>query len=236
MLRSYREGPSSVEGFTEDYAFLIQGLLDLYEATFDPTWVEWAAQLQARQDELFWDTKADGYFTTSGKDASILLRSKEAYDGAEPAANSVAALNLLRLSSMLGRADWRERARMTLRAFGRQLIQDPSGMPQLVVALGWLHAKALQIVIAGKPDAPDTQAMLREAQRRVVPGQSVLLADRGAGQAFFAQHLEVMKDMVPLNGQATAYLCKDIVCQAPTSDLATLVRLLSAHQPPAELG
>jgi uncharacterized protein YyaL (SSP411 family) len=226
LLRSYREGPSSVEGFTEDYAFLIQGLLDLYDATFDPTWIEWAATLQARQDELFWDTKADGYFTTSGKDASILLRSKEAYDGAEPAANSVAALNLLRLSSTLGRADWRERARMTLRAFGRQLMQDPSGMPQMVVALGWLHATPLQIVIAGKPDAPDTQAMLREAKRLFSPGTIVLLADGGAGQAFLASHVAFMRDVVPVDGKATAYMCEDFVCQLPTHDIATLGRLL----------
>ncbi len=234
LLRSYREGPSSVEGFTEDYAFLIQGLLDLYDATFDPTWIEWAATLQARQDELFWDTNADGYFTTSGQDANILLRSKEAYDGAEPAANSVAALNLLRLSSMLGRADWRERARMTLRAFGRQLLQAPSDMPQLVVALSWLHAKPLQIVIAGKPDAPDTQAMLREAKRLFIPGKIVLLSDGGAGQAFFAQHLEGMKDMVPLNGKATTYLCEDFVCQLPTSDLATLASILKREQGPRD--
>ncbi|MEI7948549.1 MAG: thioredoxin domain-containing protein, partial [bacterium] len=224
LLRSYREGASSVEGFAEDYAFLIQGLLDLYEATFDPTWIEWAAHLQTRQDELFWDTKADGYFTTSGKDASILLRSKEAYDGAEPAANSVAALNLMRLSSMLGHADWRERARMTLRAFGGQLMQDPSGMPQMVVALIWLHAKPRQIVIAGKPDAPDTQAMLREAKRLFVPGKIVLLADGGAGQVFLASHVEFMKDLVPVDGKATAYMCEDFVCRLPTHDIAALVR------------
>jgi uncharacterized protein YyaL (SSP411 family) len=226
LLRNYREGASTIEGFAEDYAFLIQGLLDLYEATFDTTWIEWAVHLQTQQDELFWDTKADGYFTTSGKDASILLRSKEAYDGAEPSANSVAALNLLRLSSMLDRADWRERARKTLRAFGQQLMQAPSGMPQLVVALGWLHAKARQIVIAGSPDAPDTQAMLREAQRLFSPGKIVLLADGGAGQAFLASHAESMRDVVPVEGKATAYVCEGLVCQLPTHDIATLVRML----------
>ena len=226
LLRSFREGASRVEGFAEDYAFLIQGLLDLYEATFDTTWIEWAVHLQTQQDELFWDTKADGYFTTSGKDANILLRSKEAYDGAEPAANSVAALNLLRLSSMLGRADWRERARLTLQAFGQQLMQAPSGMPQLVVALGWLHAKPRQIAIAGNPDAPDTQAMLREALRLFIPGKIVLLADGGTGQAFLASHVEFMKDLVPVDGKATAYMCEDFVCRLPTHDIATLVRLL----------
>jgi uncharacterized protein YyaL (SSP411 family) len=219
LLRSYRESASSVEGFSEDYAFLIQGLLDLYETTFDPSWIEWAVHLQERQDELFWDVKAGGYFSTSGKDASILLRPKEVYDGAEPSANSVSALNLLRLSSMLGRADWRDRARMTLRAFGQQLLQDPSGMPQMVVALNWLQAKPLQIVIAGKPDAPDTLAMLREAKRLFIPGKIVLLADGGAGQAFLGSHNEFFKTLVPINGKATAYICENFVCQLPTNDI-----------------
>lgn len=230
LLRSYRESASSVEGFAEDYAFLIQGLLDLYETTFDPSWIEWAVHLQERQDELFWDATAGGYFTTTGKDASILLRPKEVYDGAEPSANSVSALNLLRLSSMLGHADWRERARMTLRAFGQQLLQDPAGMPQMAVALNLLEAKPLQIVIAGRPDAPDTQAMLREATRLFIPGKIVLLADGGAGQTFLAKQVAFMKDIIPINGRATAYICEDFVCQLPTTDVVTMARILKGKQ------
>jgi len=226
LLRSYREGASTIEGFADDYAFLIQGLLDLYETTFDPSWIDWAVQLQTRQDELFWDVNADGYFTTTATDANILLRSKEAYDGAEPSVSSVAALNLLRLSSLLGRADWHERARKTLNAFGQQLRQAPSGMPQMLVALAWLQAKPRQIVIAGNPDSPDTRALLREVNRLFSPGTIVLLADGGAGQAFFASHVEFMKDVVPLQGNATAYLCEDFVCQLPTTDVVTLGRML----------
>ena len=100
LFRSYREGRSAVEGFADDYAFVVQGFLDLYEASFDVEWLKFATQLQETQDRLFFDDKNGGYFTTSGKDASVLLRMKDDNDSAEPAASSIAALNLLRLSQI----------------------------------------------------------------------------------------------------------------------------------------
>jgi len=227
LLRSYRDGAGAVEGFAEDYAFLIQGLLDLYETTFDPQWIEWATTLQARQDALFWDDKGGGYFTTTGKDANILLRSKEDYDGAEPSPNSIAALNLLRLAEMLDRKEWRERAEKTLRAFSPQLAKSPTAMPQMVVALDWLRAEPKQIVIAGKPDAPDTRALLHEINRRFIPDKIVILADGGAGQKFFAAHVEFMKDFAPFRGEAAAYVCENFVCQLPTTKPEDLAKLLS---------
>ncbi|MEM9237534.1 MAG: thioredoxin domain-containing protein, partial [Verrucomicrobiota bacterium] len=101
LFRSYREGNSGIEGFAVDYAFLIQGLLDLYEAGFDIRWLQWADKLQARQDELFLDEDNGGYFATTGNDASVLIRPKEGYDGAEPSENSISAHNLQRLGSIL---------------------------------------------------------------------------------------------------------------------------------------
>ena len=98
LVRSYREGRSEVEGFADDYAFVIQGLLDLYEASFDVNWLQFAITLQETQDRLFFDEAQGGYFSGTGQDPSILLRMKEDNDSAEPAASSVAALNLLRLA------------------------------------------------------------------------------------------------------------------------------------------
>src|SRR5207237_746685 len=97
LYRSYRDGRGGVEGFADDYAFVIQGLLDLYEASFDVEWLKFAVELQKTQDRLFFDEKNGGYFSTSGKDKSVVLRMKDDKDSAEPAASSVAALNLLRL-------------------------------------------------------------------------------------------------------------------------------------------
>src|SRR5437660_3128740 len=151
LYRNYREGRSDIEGFADDYAFVIQGLLDLYEASFDIEWLKLAVELQETQDRLFFDEKQGGYFSTSGKDKSVFLRMKDDNDGAEPAASSVAALNLLRLSQFRDdpAAAGAERARETIDAFAATLSHFPSAMPQMLVAIDYSLSKPRQIVIAG---------------------------------------------------------------------------------------
>jgi len=121
LLRTYREGESKIEGFTDDYAFFIQGLLDLYEASFDIHRLDLANTLQERQNALFWDKKGGAYFTTSGKDPNLFLRSKGDFDGAEPSSNSVSALNLTRLSWFFDNKDWHHMAEQTINGFQAQL-------------------------------------------------------------------------------------------------------------------
>ncbi|MDQ6656080.1 MAG: thioredoxin domain-containing protein, partial [Verrucomicrobiota bacterium] len=228
LLRSYREGAGDVEGFASDYAFLVQGLLDLYEASFDVGKIEWALELQKRQDELFHDAKQGGYYSTSGNDPHVPLRMKEADDMAEPSPNSVAALNLLRIGSLLDQKAARERAEQTLQAFAKQLETAPSSMPQMLVALSWSRGKPKQIVIAGNPADPATETMLREVHRHFVPHELLILADGAAGQAFFARHVEFIEGVKPIDGQPTAYVCENFVCQLPTTNLKELAKLLSS--------
>src|SRR5213079_1320658 len=117
LFRNYREGRSDIEGFADDYSFVIQGLVDLYEASFDVEWLKFAVELQETQDRLFFGEKNGGYFSTSGKDESVFLRMKDDNDGAEPAASSVAAVNLLRLAQFRDDKQTAERARKTIAAF-----------------------------------------------------------------------------------------------------------------------
>src|SRR5437588_11317171 len=126
LFRSYREGPGAVEGFADDYAFVIQGLLDLYEASFEIRWLKFALELQRQMDALFWDNENGGYFTVTGRDSNILLRMKEDNDSAEPAASSVAALNLARLVAIRSDPELLARAKKTVNAFARQLAHFPS--------------------------------------------------------------------------------------------------------------
>src|SRR5438094_9399733 len=137
LYRNYRQGRSDIQGFADDYAFVIQGLIDLYEASFDIEWLKLAIQLQETQDRLFFDEKNGGYFSTSGKDRSVFLRMKDDNDGAEPAASSVAALNLLRLSQFRDdpAAAGADCVRKTIDAFAATLSHFPSAMPQLLVTL-----------------------------------------------------------------------------------------------------
>jgi hypothetical protein len=229
LFRRYRAGEAAIDGFADDCAFLIQGLLDLYEASFDSKYLAWAFDLQKKQNELFWDKEYAGYFSTSAQDATVLLRMKEDYDGAEPSPNSVGALNLLRMAQMLDEKPFRDTAEKTLAAFGERLQQAPSAMPQMMVALEFILFKPRQIVIAGKSGAADTRAMLRAVHKQFVPNKIVLLADGGEGQALLGQHLEFIRGLTMQDGKATAYVCRDYVCQLPTSDL-TVMRTLIAEK------
>src|SRR5207237_7768594 len=158
----------------DDYAFVVEGLLDLYEASFNVEWLKFAIQLQETQDRLFFDDKNGGYFSNSGKDESVFLRMKDDNDGAEPAASSVAALNLLRLSQIRDDQKMAERARKTIDAFATTLSHFPSAMPQMLVALDYSLSKPRQIVIAGRKDAPETKALLKASHRHVLPNNILL--------------------------------------------------------------
>jgi uncharacterized protein YyaL (SSP411 family) len=231
LLRTYRDGVSKIDGFTDDYAFFIQGLLDLYETSFDTHWLDLANTLQERQNALFWDKKGGAYFTTSGKDPNLLLQSKGDFDGAEPSANSVSALNLVRLSWFFANKDWHRMAEQTIDAFRAQLSRLPSSLPQLLVALDASESASRQVVIAGRPETSDTVGLLREVNHRYQPNQIVILADGGPGQAYFRQKIEFFKDFQPIDDKATAYVCQNYACQLPTNDLSLLSRLLDKGSP-----
>jgi uncharacterized protein YyaL (SSP411 family) len=227
LYRNYRDGRSNIEGFADDYAFVIQGLLDLYQASFDVEWLKFALDLQETLDRLFFDEKNGGYFSTSGKDQSVFLRVKDDNDGAEPAASSVAALNLLRLAQIFNDPKMAGRARKTIEAFTATLSHFPSAMPQMLVALDYSLSKPRQIVIAGKKDAPETRALLREVYRHFLPKTILLLADGGDGQKFLGEKNEAIRAMSPIEGKPAAYVCENFTCKAPVTDSKSLADLLA---------
>ncbi|HKP05132.1 MAG TPA: thioredoxin domain-containing protein [Chthoniobacterales bacterium] len=226
LFRNYREGRSAVEGFADDYAFLIQGLLDLYEASFDVAWLRWAIELQEIQDRLFFDEARGGYFGAAGNDPSILLRLKEDNDSAEPAASSVAALNLFRLAQIRNEARWFEQAEKTIDAFAPQIGHFASAMPQMLVALNLSLSKPRQIVIAGHPASAETRALIAEVHRHFVPNKVLLLAEGGDGQRYLEEKLEAVRGMKPVGGKAAAYVCENFTCKAPVTDPKALGEML----------
>ncbi len=237
LFRNYRESRSHVEGFADDYAFVIQGLLDLYEVSFDVEWLKFAIELQGMQDDLFYDEKNGGYFSTSGKDKSVVLRMKDDNDSAEPAASSIAALNLLRLAQFRDDKKLDERARKTIGAFAPTLSHFASAMPQMLVALEYSLAKPRQIVIAGKIDSLKdgfavannnaTKTLLAELHRHFLPNKILMLADGAEGQKFFADKNEAIGAMTPIDGKPAAYVCENFTCKAPVTDPKALGNLLS---------
>src|SRR5437764_3036672 len=226
LYRSYSEGRSNIEGFADDYAMVIQGFLDLYEASFDVECLKFAIELQDTQDRLFFDEKNGGYFSSSGRDETVFVRIKDDNDGAEPAASSNAALNLLRLSQIYDDRKIAERAKKTIDAFATILLQFPSGMPQMLVAVENSLGKPRQIVISGKKDSSETKALLREVHRHFLPNTIVILADANEGQKYLGERNEALRAMSPVEGKPAAYVCENFTCKAPVTDLKQLGDLL----------
>jgi uncharacterized protein YyaL (SSP411 family) len=221
LLRRYRQGNAGVEAYAEDYAYLIFGLLELFQADGDPAWLDWALTLQRRLDELFWDPVGGGWYSTTGKDASVLLRLKEEYDGAEPAATSVAVLNLLTLSHLTGDAAMAETIERTFGMFGGSASMRGRAVPMMLAALSTYHAGMPQVVVAGEPDAADTRALSGVVRRHYIP-TAVLVSVSDTHREALSRLLPWTTRLRQREGLATAYVCRDFACQTPTTSVDEL--------------
>src|SRR5688572_11321794 len=227
LLRRYRQGDAGVDGYAEDYAFLIFGLIELFQADGDPRWLEWALALQRRQDQLFWDEADAGWFSTTGTDASVLLRLKEDYDGAEPAASSVSVLNLLALSHLTADASMTEKIERTLAGVASRAAQAGRAVPMMLAALSTYHAGMPQVVLVGDPAAEDSRALSRAAHGRYLPS-ALFVPIAPARQQELVTLLPWIGSLSARNGRATAYVCRDFTCQLPALTAVELASQLKA--------
>lgn len=226
LRRHWKDGAADVAAFADDYATLSRGLLDLYEATSEIEWLQWAETLMATLDRDFWDSEAGGYFNSS-PDPRVLLRMKEDYDGAEPSANSIATQNNLRLANLLESAQHRERALQTLQLFGARLQQVPSAMPAMLVAQMMAQTAGQHIVIVGERDADDTKVLCGAVREQFLPFASTIILDEDA-RKYFQDRLPFVAAMQQIEGRATAYVCRDFACQQPTNDVDALKTQLTS--------
>jgi uncharacterized protein YyaL (SSP411 family) len=231
LYRTWRGGRGTTEGFAEDYAFVIQGLLDLYEASFELRWLQWAVRLQEKMDELFADQDHGGYFNSAAGDTSILLRLKEDYDGAEPSPSSVAALNLLRLGAVLDAPKvgegWRDRGRRCLEAFRSQWTHAPQAMPQMLCALELALDAPRHVLIAGRPESPEFRALAGVLTEKIGPRRVLLGLTDAASHAWLAERAPWTKDMTRPETGAVAYVCEEYTCRLPVSEPEALRRALA---------
>ena len=232
LLRSYRDGAARHDATLQDYAFLTMALIDLYEASLDIQWLRWAIDLGREAMALFFDVPSGGFFDTSGKDRTLLVRTREDYDGPEPSGNSIAIANLLRLAEMTDSREWRAAAERSFGSFGERVKQNPDTMPQLLAALDFQLSKPVQIVIAGDPRADDTRRLLAAARAAFVPNKVLLCADGGAGEEFLAPRLPVLKVIKRIGGRATAYVCENYACKLPTTEPRVLAAQLEKRPAP----
>jgi uncharacterized protein YyaL (SSP411 family) len=222
LLRRYRKGNAAIDGYAEDYAFLIFGLLELFQADGDPGVLEWVMALQQTQDRLFWDSADGGWFSTTGEDPSVLVRMKEEYDGAEPSASGVGVFNLLSLAHLTGDTSYEARAREVFSAFNARLTSLGRALPFMASALSMAYAAPEQIVVVGDRDRPEREALWRAAATPYRPFTFFIPVSPGEPQHELAKHLPWIGAMATSAGTPAAYVCRNFTCEAPITDPDTL--------------
>ncbi|MBI3088150.1 MAG: thioredoxin domain-containing protein [Candidatus Omnitrophica bacterium] len=228
LLHRYRDGEASIPAFLDDYAFLVWGLADLYEATFEARWLAGAKRLAHEMVRLFWDQQDGGFFFSGDQNERLIANTKELYDGALPSGNSVAALVLVRLGQLTMDKELQGYAGRLFQTFSGQVSQAPHAFPQFLIALDFWLGPSQEIVIAGDPASAGTQAMLRAVHGRFLPRAVLALQPADETSAKIEALIPFIKTQRPLQGQTTAYVCENYICNLPTTDLAKLAALLDA--------
>ncbi len=226
LARYYRQTQVVGLGFLDDYAFMIMGLLDLYEATFDDRWLAEAGELAEQMIELFGDQKSGAFYLT-GEDAErLIVRSKPNYDGAVPNGNSVAAFVLLKLGRLTMDQQFTDRAEQTLNAFSRQIQLSPASLSAMLIALDFWIGPTQEIVIAGDPRREDTKEMLKLIHSKFLPNAVVLFHQTGKVGEAIEKIVPFLEVQVAIEGKATAYVCENYVCKQPVNEIGALQKLL----------
>jgi uncharacterized protein YyaL (SSP411 family) len=229
LLRTYRQGEARLPANLGDYAFMIEGLLNLYEATFDMRWLTEAQRLADLSIEHFFDEQGGAFFFTADDAEELIARSKHPHDGAIPSANSVQALNMLRLAILLDEKRYKEKGESILRTFEPLAKESPTAFERLLCAADFYHAKVKEIAIIGEPTAPETQALVHAVYDRYLPNKVVVHAADQADESA----MPLLKGKRRINGQATAYVCEQYRCKLPVTSVADLRKQLDVPGNPA---
>ena len=224
LLKRYRLGEAVIPGYLDDYAYLVWGLIDLYEATFEVKYLKTAVELNKLMIDDFQDEKGGGFFFSGKRNEQLIAQTKEIYDGATPSGNSVALMNMLRLSRMTGNLDLTNISGQIMKTFAETVNNYPSGYAQFLCALDLALGPTKEIVIAGEPGSEDTKQILKEIGRRFLPGKVVILHPEK--DKSIEEIIGFVKDQKTIDGKATAYICENYACKAPANDMNQIKKLL----------
>lgn len=227
LLKHYRIKAADVPGYLDDYAFLIHGLIELYQASFDPRWLKEALRLTDDMLKLFWDKEKGGFFFSGQDSEKLISRTKEIYDGALPSSNSMAIYDLLRLGKLTMRPEYINRAEQALKSFAGTIAENPSAYCQMLIALDFYLGPTKEIVVAGKRESRDTKEIFESINRHYLPRKVVLFNSDDTEGKELQELVPFLENMTAKDGAATAYVCENFVCQLPTKDLAKLEELLA---------
>ena len=224
LLHTWRGGQARLDAYLDDYAFLIQSLVTLYESQFDEQWIDEAVRLADLVLEHFADPQAGGFFYTADDHEPLIARNKDFYESSVPSGNAIAAMAFLRLGVLCGRSDYLQAARGIVTAAAGLMQRVPSAVAQMLTAADMLLGPVPEIAIIGDPSHGDTGAVVSDLRRRYLPNRVV--ACRAPGREGGSRHLAPLFQGKSLSGaEPTVYLCENFACQAPVSGRQAVIRL-----------
>lgn len=226
LLARYCDGEAAILGYSEDYSFLIWGLLELYEATYKPEYLQKAIELNTDLMKYFWDKEKGGLFVYGDDGESLIVRLKEIYDGAIPSSNAVSALNLVRLARLTGSSELEEKAHQILKTFGNSIRNYPKGHAFGLITLLAFHSKGKEIMIVSDKGNQECQEMIQIVWKEFSPFSTSVVYTKDTKN--MEDIVPFIKEYHPIEGKATAYVCENFSCQAPVTDCDLLKKMLQS--------
>ena len=226
LFKRYRDGESGINGMIEDYAFLIWGLIELYQLTFDTKYLKEAVKLSDYQIQNFWDEDRKGFYYYDKNSEELIVRAKEIYDGAIPSGNSVSSFNFIRLGKILNNILYKNIADETINAFSSRVNRSGIGFTMMLHAIDYNFGPSYEVIITGDPNDSRTENILNEVYKSKSLNKIIILLDPN-------QKEEIVK-LIPFSefyfntdcSIPKAYICKDYTCDLPTSDLMKIKQQL----------
>jgi len=228
LLHRYRNEDAAIMANLDDYAFMIWGLLELYETSFNPKYLNEAINLNVKLIDHFWDNESGGFFFTPDDGEELLVREKPVYDGSIPSGNSVAMLNLVKLSKMTSEASLEQKADDLMKTFAKQINRIPSAFSFILSSLDFALGPSFEIILVAKEDDEEIKKFVEKIDGQYVPNKVVIIKYIEDDQLI--KNIEILKDYKMINNQVTAYVCKDFVCKQPTNDPEIMIKELSKNE------
>jgi hypothetical protein len=226
LLKRYRNGDADLDGHLDDYAFMIWGLLNLYEAGFETKQLNRAIELSEIMEKDFSDDEMGGFFLGSDQAEKLIIRAKTGYDGAIPSGNSIAVLIFNRLYRMTGNLRWAKLSEKTLRSFSKDLKQMPSGYTAMILGFLYDAYGSKEIVVVGNGRHEETQLLLEELQSLYIPQKIMLFKDTNKRRDPLTKIASWTENHSAQNNKPTIYICEDFACRLPTTDLKKAIELI----------
>jgi len=224
LLRTYKDGKAKLNAYLEDYAYVIEGLLALYEATFELKYFVEARELADMMIVKFWDSEEGGFFFTSDDHEELIARTKDYFDNATPSGNSVAAIALLKIGLLTGEAEYQRFAAMILRTMRQAMSRYPSAFGYLLCALDFYLSEPKEIALIGQVDSHEMRTLVEEIHSRYIPNKVVTAAE--AEDEHAAETIKLLAGRPMVNGHTTAYVCRNYTCLAPATTTDELAERL----------